>query len=422
MAEGSLGRVYFNRRMAALLGLGFASGLPSIYRLLGSTLQAWLGDLNYDVKTLGLVALIGLPMALNFLWAPLLDRYTPPILGRRLGRRRSWLLVSQVLLMAAIAGLACAGPTRPGDPLRALAILGLVVAFVAATQDVVADAYRTDVLPDEELGAGAAVFVNGYRIAMLAAGGGALLLAQWLPWRAVYLILASGMLVGVAATLLSPRPEPEGIRPASLRAAVVEPFLDFLGRNGPPGAIGVLGFVVLFKVPDAMAAQMTMPLLLTGLGFEKAQVGLIREWFGLLVLLLGAFAGGAVVAKMPLIRSLWLFGALQALSNLGFCVLAWTGKSLVLLAMVVAVENFCAGMVTVGFIAFLMSQCNRRYSAFQYALFTSLSALAGSVIGSGTGFLVEAMGYVPFFALSVAAAAPGMLLLLCIRPGRRRGA
>lgn len=403
----SIIEAYFNRRMAALLGLGFAAGLPSVYFLLGSTLQAWLLAYDYDVATVGLFALVGLPFAFNFAWAPLLDRFEPPVFAR-LGRRRGWLLLLQIVIVVAIVGLALAGPTQAGASLTALVVAGLFTAFAVASHDVVADAYRTDVLPDAELGAGAAVFVNGYRVGMLAAGGGALLLAEHLPWRVVYFILAGLMGVGMIATLCAPQP-PGDVRPQSLRDAVVEPVREYFLRTGAWG-IAVLAFVVLFKLPDALARVMTMPLLLEGLEFTNKEVALVREGFGLGATIVGALAGGAVIARLSLMRAIWLLIALQAVSNLGFCILAMTGRSVPMLFAVVGVENFCAGMVTAGFIAFLMSQCDRRYSATQYALFASLNYFAGLIGGAPTGFIVESTGYAAFFAMTVAAGLPAAAL------------
>ncbi len=407
--------LYLNRRMAALLGLGFAAGLPSAYKLLGSTPQAWLGDLKYNVKDIGLVTLVSLPFAFNFVWAPLLDRYVPPFMGRR----RGWLLLIQLALVVAIAGMGLAGPTAPGQALHAFVIVAVLVAFLAATQDVVADAYRTDILPDAELGAGAAVFVNGYRIAMLAAGGGALMLSGYMSWREVYFILAGLMCVGIIATLLAPDPPRDQQHPATLHSAIVEPLQDLFNRHRM-ATLAILLFIVLFKLPDAMANAMTMPLLQKELLFDKQTIALVRDWMGLALIMLGAICGGGITARIGLVPSLWLFGALQALSNLGFLILAMNKPSVPLLAAVVVVESFCAGLVAAGFIAYLMSLCNRRYSATQYALFTSLMYGAGLLVGGFTGFMVAELGYVTFFLLSVLAAAPGMAILPWLSRQTRR--
>lgn len=416
MARQTLAQVYFNRRMLVLLGLGFASGLPSAYKLLGDTVAAWLTDLDYDVKTIGLFALVGLPFTFNFVWAPLLDRFVPPLLGRR----RGWLLIIQVLLICAIAAMAFAGPVQRDQSLMVFAMAALVVAWLAASQDVVADAYRTDVLPTAERGAGAACYVNGYRIAMLAAGGGAILLSDILPWRVVYLLLAAMMVIGILATLVAPRPSDESETPQNITDAVINPIGDFFRRYGGMG-LTILLFVVLFKLPDALANKMVMPLLQKHLQFTKPQIVLVREWLGLAATVIGAFAGGAISARWSLRRSLLLFGVLQASSNAGYCVLAMTGTSVTVLTGVIVIENFSAGLVTTGFIAFLMSLCNRRYSATQYALFTSLSFFTASTAGALTGFAVEAVGYIWFYALTVAAGVPGMVLLIWIRIGDSTG-
>ncbi len=409
MARQSLIDVYFNRRMAALLGLGFASGLPSAYALLGQSMQAWLGAFDVDVKTIGLFSLISIPFAFNFVWAPLLDRYTPPVF-RQLGRRRGWMLIIQIVLVAAIVVLALAGPTQGGANLQVFAIVGLVVAVLAATQDVVNDAYRADVLPNEELGAGAALFVNGYRVAMLAAGGGAMLLSEVMPWRGVYLVMAALMGVGIISTLIAPTPDDHGAAPATLREAIVEPVRDFFGRYLWIGA-AVLAFAVLFKLPDSLARVMITPMLQTHLKFDMAQIAWVSATLGPIMTVIGALAGGVVVAKLGVVRSLWVLGVLQMVSNFGYAALAVAGKSVPMLAVVVSIENFCGGMVTAGFIAFLMSLCNRRYSATQYALFTSLNYFTATIVGATSGFAVSAIGYGWFFVLTVFTGLPGLALL-----------
>ena len=421
MPRETLSEVYFNRRMAVLLGLGFASGLPSAYKLLGSTLQAWLGEFKVDLKTITLFSIVTLPLGLKFLWAPLMDRFAPRLLPG-MGRRRSWLLVVQVLLLLAIAGMALTGPTRIGQSLWPLAIIAVVVAFLAASQDIVSDAYRTDVLPDQELGAGAAMYVNGYRVAMLVAGGGALLLAGSLhalgvnqPWRVVYLYLALLMAVGICSTLLAPEP-PHTSPPASLTEAVVQPAEDFWKRLGWK-TVALFALVVLFKLPDGMAGWVVQPFLQTQLGFDLTTIALARDGIGMGAAVLGTLAGGALLARMRLIPVLLVLGLLQALTNLGYCALAvvLADADFKLLVVVMIVENFCAGMAAVGFIALLMSYCSRRYSATQYALFTSLMFMTTSLVGAPTGWLVEELGYLQFFMLTIAAGIPGLVLLWFMR-------
>lgn len=409
MRRETLSEVYFNRRMAVLLGLGFASGLPSASKLLGDTLKAWGNSLHVDIKTIGLLSLVPIPFSFKFLWAPVVDRYLPPVLTRR----RGWLLLFQLVLVVGIAAMGLLGPTREGQPLQPWVVMAVLVAFFAASQDVVADAYRTDVLPAQERGAGAAMFVNGFRIAMLVTGGLAMLLAEHMSWRYVYLILAACMLIGVAATLLAPESDAD-YRPASFLEAVYLPVRDFLVRQRWWG-IAILFFIVLFKLPDAAANAMVQTFLQNEMGFELNQIALVREVMGLLAALVGALAGGAVMARMRLIPALVLLGVLQALSNAGYCLLAFTGPRWEIFAGVVVVENFCAGMVGAGFVAFLMSLCNRRYSATQYALFTSLSFFTGAIVGAVTGYLVEEWGYLRFFAYTIFTGAPGVLFLVLMR-------
>lgn len=392
--------VYFNRRAAALLGLGFASGLPAM--LTQTTLQAWLKDMKVDLKTIGLFSVVTLPYTLKFIWAPLMDRYVPPLLGRR----RGWLLVTQLLLIVSIVLLAAAGGRGTGDTLTMLAAMALVVAFMSASQDIVADAYRTDVLPTAELAAGAAVFVTGYRVGLIAATAGALELSGHTSWFNVYLVMAALMSVGIVATLLAPQP-PRESAPATLDEAVVRPLVQFLRRRG---AVFVLLFIVLFKLPDVVAKVMALPML-KDMGFDNQEIGRVQQGLGLLVTIIGALVGGGVVARLGLIRSLWLFGILQAVSNLGYLALAITGKNYAAMVTVIAVENFCGGLVTAGFVAYLMSQCDSQYSAFQYALLTSLMAFAGTWAGAPTGYVVEHVGYAWFFVISVACGVPGMLML-----------
>jgi PAT family beta-lactamase induction signal transducer AmpG len=398
--------LYLSRKMAALAGLGFASGLP--YVLANDTLSAWLASLQFDVKKIGLFSLITLPYTFKFLWAPAMDRWA--VFGRLLGRRRGWLVSTQILLAATLVGFALFGPREPGDSLLALGILGALLVFFSASQDIVADAYRADVVAPRELGAGAAVFVSGYRIAMIAGGALSLVLAERLGWSAAYLVL--GALMASTALLTAAAPEPERIAPAphSLAEAVVLPFAEFVRRHGGK-ALLVLVFVVVFRLPDLLANRMTMPLLLQHLQFSKEEVGVLRQMLGFAITIVGALAGGGIVARLGLFRGLVIFGVLQALSNAGFLVLASLPPSKPLLVAAIATESFCQGLVSAGFVAFLMSLCDPAHSATQYALLASLVALAGTVGGAVTGFMVAKMGYVQFFAWSIAAGIPGMAML-----------
>jgi len=399
-------RVFTNRRMAVLAGLGFASGLPSV--LVADTLQAWMKTADVDIKTIGLYGSVGLPYALKFAWAPLMDRYVPPFLGRR----RGWLVVTQVLVAAAIAGMGLSGPSVS---LGALAAMAVLVAFLSASQDIVADAYRTDVLAPAERGAGAAVFTTGYRVGMIASGGGALILAgSGVPWPMVYAIAAAAMIVGVVATLAAPDPASDVARPPSLAEAVKAPLRDLLARRG---AWTMLLFVVVFKLPDQIASQYTTPFLKDA-GYTLTQIGDVRGVVGVFATIAGTIAGGAVVARLGLRRSLWVFGVLHAVSNLGYCLLSRAEPDLVAMTATIVVENFCVGLATAGFMAFLMSQCDARFSASQYALLTSLMAATRYVAGAPCGYLEAAVGWTWFFAGAALVGLPSLLLMPWLRvPG-----
>jgi MFS transporter, PAT family, beta-lactamase induction signal transducer AmpG len=406
-------KVYFSPTMLSLLGLGFACGLPSMYKLLGSTLQVWLGDAGYGLSVAGLIAITGLPFTVHFAIAPVLDRYQPPLFSK-MGRRRGWALWVQMFLVVGIFLMGVLGPSGKSLDIVPLFVMAFIVACFAATQDCVVDAYRTDVCEPHERGAGAAIFVNGYRMAMLAAGGGALWLSQLgMNWNAVYMLMAGVMSLGVIATIMAPIPKMDSLGPTTMREAVAEPVIDFFGSRTVVASVAVLLFAVLFKLPDAMANQMTTPLLIgpKSLGFAKGDIANIREWLGMAFTLVGALIGGWVVAKVGIWRSLWVFGGLQALTNLGWVWLAYAGKVIWVLTVVVSFENLAAGMVAAGLIAFIMTQCNRKYSAMQYALFTSLMAGGNVLSAMFTGYFVEAMGFVPFFLLTVAVAVPGLALL-----------
>ena len=397
--------IFANRRMAALALLGFASGLP--LGLTSGTLQAWMKGRGVDLGTIGMFQFVTAPYVLKFLWAPLMDRYVPPLLGRR----RGWLIVSQILLIAAIVLLASCGEHAPLNIVFATALL---VAFCSASQDIVADAYRTDILAAEERGVGAAWFVSGYRIAMLATGLGAFTLVGqgWISWASAYVLTAICMGIGIAGTILAPEPQSAPDTPQSLGEAIVPPFLDFVGRRD--GWL-VLAFVLVFRLPDTIAGTMTIPFLLD-IQVSNTQIGMIRNGLGLGMTIVGALCGGAIVNRLGLKRSLWIAGILQATSNFGFWILTKTGNDMTTLVTVMLIENFCGGLAVAAFFAFLMSQCSRTYSATQYALLSSLMAVAGLLIGSQTGWWARQWGWDLFFGISVCAAIPGLLLLLWMRP------
>ncbi len=404
MALADYAAAFQSRKIGLLLLLGFSSGLP--LALTAGTLQAWLAAENVDIVAIGWFALVGQPYTYKFLWAPFMDRYVPPFLGRR----RGWLLVTQVLLAAAIAFM---GTLTPADSVWLLGAAALSVAFLSASQDIVFDALRTDWLERNERGAGAAVSVLGYRIAMLISGAGALILADnWLGWQATYWLIAALMGVGMLATWFVVEPEPQGAVPKTLDEAVMKPFAEFFTREG---AVALLLLVVLYKLGDAFAGNLTTTFLLRGPGFSLTEVGAINKGFGLAATIFGALAGGALMAKMRLYRALLVFGALQALTNLGFMLLAASGKSYALMVTVIGLENLCGGMGTAAYVALLMALCDRRFSATQYALLSALSAVGRVYVGPVAGYLVAGFGWQLFFLFSFVIALPGLAILVWLR-------
>ncbi len=396
--------VFRSRKIFLLLLLGFASGLP--LALSAGTLQAWLAAERVDIVAIGWFALVGQPYTYKFLWAPVMDRYAPPFLGRR----RGWLLITQIALAAAIAFM---GTLSPADSPWLLGAAALAVAFLSASQDIVFDALRTDWLEARERGAGAAVTVLGYRLAMLVSGAGALILAdQWLGWQATYWLMAGLMAVGMAATWFALEPAPNGAPPRALAGAVVEPFAEFFSRRG---AVALLALVVLYKLGDAFAGNLTTAFLLRGPGFSLTEVGGINKGFGLAATIAGALAGGALMAKMRLYRALLLFGILQAITNLGFMALAAAGKSYPLMVTVIGLENLAGGMGTAAYVALLMALCDRRFSATQYALLSALSAVGRVYVGPAAGYLVDGLGWEQFFLFTFVIALPGIALLAWMR-------
>ncbi len=396
--------VFRSRRILAVLLLGFSSGLP--LALTAGTLQAWLAVENVDIKTIGLFTLVGQPYTYKFLWAPLMDRYAPPFLGRR----RGWLVVAQVALLVAIALM---GTLSPRESPWLMGGAALLVAFLSASQDIVFDAYRTDVLREPERGAGAATSVLGYRIAMLVSGGLALVLAdQVLGWHGMYFLMAVLMVVGMASTWFAPEPEQAGHAPATLAAAFSEPLKEFFARRG---AWLLLLLIVLYKLGDAFAGSLTTAFLIQGAGFSATDVGAINKALGLAATIAGALLGGAWMAGLGLYRALMLFGILQAVTNLGFMLLAMAGKSYPLMIAAIAAENLCGGMGTAAFVALLMALCDHRFSATQYALLSALSAVGRVYVGPVSGVLVAAIGWAPFFFVTFLIALPGIALLWWLR-------
>ncbi len=396
-----------NRRMLICIFTGFTSGLP-LYILI-SLLPAWLRSEGVDLKSIGLFALIQLPFTWKFLWAPLFDRYSLPM-----GRRRGWLLLTQLALLLSIP---LVGSLQPRLDIWTIAYLAAVVAFFSASQDIVLDAYRRELLLESELGLGNAVHVNAYKIAGLVPGALSLVLADHLPWNAVFLITALFMLPGLAMTLLVREPDLRQGTPKTLRQAVVEPFHEFITRSGWQSAGLVLAFIFLYKLGDSMATALATPFYLD-MGFSKTEIGLVAKNAGLWPSVIGGLLGGVWMIKLGINRALWLFGVMQMVAILGFAWLTTVGHSLFWLAVVIGVEAFGVGLGTAVFVAFIARTTNPLYTATQFALFTSLAAVPRTLANAATGYLVEALGWTKFFLLCFVLALPGMLLLLKVAPWR----
>jgi PAT family beta-lactamase induction signal transducer AmpG len=475
----ALKQAFQSRKMRALLLLGFASGLPLF--LTSRTLQLWMQDAKVDISKITLFGLLSLPYSLKFLWSPLLDRFTPPLLGGR----RGWLIITQIGLVLAIATLAIQQPAQSEQVLQILAINCLIITFLSATQDIAGDAYRTDILNPLEAQPGASVWVLGYRIALFITSSLALVLADYLPWNVVYLLMAVIMAGSIFTTLWSPAehklqdktqlapisskdvifivlitlvvagliagvfvgfiPQPvfywllagllvawitisvllpnsllnevsEDSPPENLQTAIFLPFKEFFHRFGIKQASLTLGFILLYKLGDSLVG-ITANLFLREIDFTKTEIGAIQAGMGFLATTVGVLAGGVIMTKINLNRSLWIFGALQLLSNLGYYALAIANKKdYSLLVIAVNIENFSAGLVTVAIVAFLMRLCNHRFTTTQFALFSSLMAISRDVLSAPAGSWAKATGWPTFFLLSIVAAVPGLLLLPIVAP------
>lgn len=409
MPAASYSAVFRDRRLAVILLLGFSSGLP--LALTGGTLQAWMTVEGVDLSTIGIFTLVGLPYTWKFLWAPFMDRYVPPVLGRR----RGWLLLTQLALAALIAATAFASPR--GD-LAWLALLAVLVAFTSASQDIVFDAYRTDVARPEQRGLAAAFTVVGYRVAMLTSGAAALVLVAGsgfipaLGWRDTYLVMAGLMGVGALATLWGPEPEVRVQPPRTLDEAVWAPLREFFSR---PGAWVLLVLIILYKLGDAFAGSLTTAFLLRGVAFSLDEVGYVNKGMGLAATIFGALFGGALMVRLGLYRALMAFGILQAVSNLAFMALAAAGKSWPLMVFAVGFENLAGGMGTAAFVALLMALCDHRFTATQYALLSALAAFGRVYVGPAAGYATDpkylGLSWAVFFFLTFLLALPGLALL-----------
>ena len=403
----SLSRQLFSRKMLICFFTGFSSGLP-LY-ILVSLLPAWLRSEGVDLKAIGLFALIQLPFTWKFIWAPLFDRYTLP-----LGRRRGWLLLTQLGL---ILTLPMFGRFHPQLDIWTIAYFCSLVAFFSASQDIVLDAYRRELLLDEELGLGNAVHVNAYKLAGLIPGSLSLILADHLDWSYVFVITAMFMLPGMMMTLLVREPALLLDRPKTLREAVVAPFVEFMQRRGLQSALLVLLFIFLYKLGDSMATALATPFYLD-MGFSKTEIGLIAKNAGLWPSVIGGMLGGLWMLKIGINRALWVFGVLQMVAILGFAWLVDAGHSLFSLGAIIGIEALGVGLGTAAFVAYIARETNPMYTATQFALFTSLAAVPRTVANAATGYMVESLGWQQFFVMCFLIAIPGMLLLVKVAPWR----
>lgn len=398
-------KILLSRRMIVALIMGYSAGLP--LELTGFVLKTWMREEGVNLSVIGLFALVGLPYTLKFLQAPLLDRFNLSVLGRR----RGWMIVFQTALILSIFGL---GQTNPSQSPWMVALSAFFVTLFSASQDIVIDAYRREDLSNEELGLGSSLYVAGYRIGMLLAAGGGLILADHIPFSMVYALMAMCLTPGVVTTLLTPEPPTPFGTPKNMREALTQPFLEYFSR---PNAIWMLAFILLYKIGDTMASSMTAPFYVD-LQFSKTQVGTLVKLIGFWAIIGGGFIGGILMLRLGINKSLWLFGTLQAVSTAGFAVLAQIGHSIPMLAYVIGFENLTSGMGTAAYAAFMASITNKKFTATQYALLTSLMGFPRVVASSGTGFLAEAMGWTGFFIFCTLIAIPGMLILLKFAPWR----
>lgn len=416
-------KALFNRRMLICLFNGITAGLPLFY--LYHLIPAWLRDSSVDLKTIGLFSLVGIPYTYKFLWSPFMDRFVPPFLGRR----RGWMLITQVALLISMYSLSLQSPAHS---IWAIAYTAFAIAFFSASQDIVLDAYRRELLPENELGLGNSFYMNGYRVAVFIPGGLGLILADFIPWSMVHWVIGSFMFIGIIKTLLIKEVPCSAPAPRTFFEAVVKPFQEFFNRDGISSAIYLLLFLLLYKIGDNMATALSTPFYLD-LGFDLAIIGSMVKLISVWAMLFGTFVGGIVIYKIGINKGLWLFGVVQLISILGFAVLAAVGEDKTVLAFVISFEYLGVGLGATALTAFMARATNTAFTATQFALFSSLIALPRTFANAITGFLIEGitpqdglyyewlgawpgMGYQNFFVFCSAVALPGMLLLLRVAP------
>lgn len=408
----SLLQVLTNKRMIICILNGFAAGLPMYF--LVQLIPAWLRSEQVDLKTIGFFGFILLPFSFKYLWAPLLDRYIPPFLGRR----RGWMMISQIALFV---GMLCFAFLDAKNNITLILYAGLIVAFFSATQDIVLDAYRRELLPDEELGLGNSYYANAYRVAGFIPGGLGFILSDYLPWPTVFLIIAAFMLVGIGQTLYIHEIEGDDLAPQSLKEAVIEPFFEFFKRDGVKQGLLILAFIFFYKFGDTVATALITPFYID-VGFSKTVIGTVAKVVGLWSMIIGGFLGGVLMFKTGINKALWLFGFVQLLSILGFAFLNEVGANVTVLGVVVAFEYLGVGLGSAALMAYIAKNTNKSFTGTQLALLTSLFAIPKSFSGILAGALIEGwdgfsgIGYTNFFYVCTALAMPGMILLFWVAP------
>ena len=404
--------ILFSRKMLTCIFLGFSSGMPLF--VLVSLVPAWLRSNDVDLATIGLFALVGLPYTWKFLWSPLMDRFKPPFLGRR----RGWAVLTQLGLLLSIGVL---GHFDPSSSLETIVWIVFAVALFSASQDIVIDAYRRELLADDELGTGTSFWVNAYRLSGLVPGSLALILADHLPWSAVFWITALFMLIGIVTTLVVKEVSDDELAPHTLREAVIDPFVEFFSRGGVAAGLAILAFLFLYKLGDNMATALATPFYLD-MGYSKTEIGTVAKFAGLWAVIAGATVGGIVMLKVSINRALWLFGFVQLATILPYIWLSQAGHTLAGLFVVVSGEYLAVGLGTVALTAFMARETSKAFTATQFALFSSLIAVPRLLANASTGFIVESVGWTQFFVICTVAAIPGMLLLLKVAPWTERSA
>ena len=402
--------ILFTRKMITCIFLGFSSGLPLF--ILVSLVSAWLRRADIDLSTIGLFALVGLPYTWKFLWSPLMDRFTPPFLGRR----RGWALISQLGVLVCVGLL---GHFDPQESLSTVVVIVTLVAFFGASQDIVIDAYRRELLEDDELGTGTSMWINAYRVSQLVPGSLALILSDHMPWSAVFWITAIFMLVGMVTILVVKEVSDDSLAPSTLREAVVEPFKEFFQRDGVKSGLTILAFMFFYKLGDNLATALATPFYID-MGYSNTEIGTVAKFAGLWAGIAGGVLGGIVMLKVSINRALWLFGFVQMATILPYVWLSQAGPTLTGLFVVVSGEYLGVGLGAIALTAFMARETSKAFTATQFALFSSFIAIPRTVANATTGFIVEAVGWTTFYWICFAVALPGMLLLFKVAPWNRK--